>query len=90
MEDFTDVVHRSLDGPNPPGGVRCVYLHGFRLRELMALRIQRGPRDLGPGGLLVAGARIGFRGLGLSDGIGPITKFQGWRGALGVEIQVPP
>jgi hypothetical protein len=33
MEDFIDVVHRSLDGTDLPGGVRCFYLHGLRLPE---------------------------------------------------------
>jgi hypothetical protein len=38
MEDVADVVHQSLDGPNPPEGgrgrVRHVYLHRLGLRDL--------------------------------------------------------
>jgi hypothetical protein len=80
MEDFTDIVHMSLDGPDPPEGVWCIYLHGFRTRGLLAPRVRKGSRELGPGGLLVDGARISFWELGLSDGVGPITKFWGWEG----------
>jgi hypothetical protein len=39
VEDFADVVHQSLDGPDPPegGGVRCIYFHWCGLRELLIL-----------------------------------------------------
>jgi hypothetical protein len=91
MEEFTDVVNRSFDGPDPPKGVYRVYIHGFRLQELLFPRIQWGPWELGPSGLLVVRARIGFWGLGHGDGIGPIAKFGGWGrgGAPGFETWVP-
>jgi hypothetical protein len=41
VEDLADVVHRSLDGPDPPGVVWPIYFHGLKLRELSILWIQR-------------------------------------------------
>jgi hypothetical protein len=83
MDDFIDVVYMSLDGPDPPRGVQRVYLCGFRLRELLAPRVRKCPQELGPGGLLVVGARIGLRELKLSDGIIPVAKFRCWGVASG-------
>jgi hypothetical protein len=38
VEDFVDIVHRSLDNSDPPGGgVRCVYFHWCGLREFPIL-----------------------------------------------------
>jgi hypothetical protein len=33
VEDLADVVHRTLDGPDPPKGVRCIYFHWSGRRE---------------------------------------------------------
>jgi hypothetical protein len=41
VEDLPDVVHWSLDGPDPPGGIRCVYFHQCGLREFSILWVQR-------------------------------------------------
>jgi hypothetical protein len=55
MEDFIDIIHWLLDGPDPPGGIRHTHLHGFRFRVLLAPRVRKGSQELGPGGLLVDG-----------------------------------
>jgi hypothetical protein len=39
MEDFTDVVHRALDGMDPLERIRHVYLHGLELQGFLAPRI---------------------------------------------------
>jgi hypothetical protein len=60
MEDFTDIVHMSLDGTDSPRGIRIIYLHGFKLQGFPPPRVRMDSRDLGPDGLLVDGTRIGF------------------------------
>jgi hypothetical protein len=61
-----------------PGRVRCVYPHRFRFQGLLAPRIQDGSRELGPSELLVVSTRIGFHGMALNDGVGPVAKLRGW------------
>jgi hypothetical protein len=84
MDDFADVVDWSLDSPDPPGGVRHVFLHGFRLRQLLAPRVRDGPRELGPGDFLVGSTWIGVREMALCDGVGLVAKLRGWVGFRGV------
>jgi hypothetical protein len=60
MEDFTDIVHMSLDGTDPPRGIQIIYLHGFKLLGFPPPRVRMDSWDLGPDGLLVDGTRIGF------------------------------
>jgi hypothetical protein len=55
MENFTNIVHRSLDGSDPPRGIRCIYLHGFRLQGLLAPRVRKGSLELGLGCFLADG-----------------------------------
>jgi hypothetical protein len=55
MEDLIDAVYRALDAPDPPGGVRGIYLHGFGFRGLLDPRIRIYLWELRPSGLLVIG-----------------------------------
>jgi hypothetical protein len=45
MENFIDIVHRSLDGPDPPRGVQCIYHHELRLWGLLAPKPKRALRS---------------------------------------------
>jgi hypothetical protein len=64
VENLTDVVDRELDALDPPVGVRCIYLHWFETRGLLALRTRSGLRELGPGGILVLRTRSVLQELG--------------------------
>jgi hypothetical protein len=52
------------------GGVRCIYLHWFRVQGPLALRTRSGLRELGLEGTLILGTRSSLRELGPDVGFG--------------------
>jgi hypothetical protein len=52
MENLTDIVDRSLYGPDPPSGVWWIDLHWLKSWRLLARRTRGHLRELGPSGVV--------------------------------------
>jgi hypothetical protein len=77
LQDFTDVVHRALDGPDPPERIRRVYLYGLALQGFLAPRIREGLRVQGPRGFLFAGRYRCPQELEPDGNMGPDLSYRG-------------
>jgi hypothetical protein len=72
MEDFTDIVYRALNNPDPPRGVRYIHLHRVKLQVLVTPGTRNCPRELGSGSFLIIGThRVLWR-------LGPDLGFGSW------------